>query len=97
FLPDSLRALLGLRHDSARFARDAYLLSAMLAARHANGAVVCMTGKLSATRDPLKPSRLLFRCADAQLAERAARLFGAAEVARPSVPASISFKLDSSP
>jgi len=99
FLPDSLRATLGLRHDAARLARDACLMSAMIACR-ANapgGRATFIVGKVSPSGDPLKPSRLLFRCPDSELPERARRLFGPAEAARPSVPSSISFRLNPAP
>ena len=37
FLPDSLRAALGLRDDNARLARDAFVLAAILAQRESDG------------------------------------------------------------
>lgn len=79
FLPESLRALLGLKTNAARFARDAYLLQALAASRAAGGRLDLLLGKTSAVGDPLRPSRLLFRCADAELPARVALLFGAAE------------------
>lgn len=99
FLPDSLRALLGLRHDAARLARDACLMSAMIACRAATpgGRATFIVGKVGPSGDPLKPSRLLFRCPDPELPARARRLFGPAEAARPSVPSSISFRLNAAP
>ncbi|MDA0578751.1 MAG: PD-(D/E)XK nuclease family protein, partial [Verrucomicrobia bacterium] len=97
FLPDTLCALLGLRHDAARLARDACLMSALVASRAADGTATFIAGKVSATGDPLKPSRLLFRCTDAELPHRAARLFGPADAQRTSVPSAISFQLNSAP
>jgi ATP-dependent helicase/nuclease subunit B len=87
FLPDSARRVLGLPDNESRLARDSYLLAAMLASRPEPGAVQIILGKTTAQGDALKPSRLLFRCADDQaLAARAVRLF-----ARPaSAPAVLS-------
>lgn len=58
FLNDSVRKLLGLDDDAARYARDAYLLSAMLASRP-KGSVTLITARRSPEGDPLLPSRLL--------------------------------------
>jgi len=94
FLPDALKKGLGLRNNETRFARDAYLLSLILASRGQSGRVVLMAGKTSPAGDPLKPSRLLFRCPDSQLAERAELVFREVkdETHKPSF--SITFKLD---
>jgi ATP-dependent helicase/nuclease subunit B len=106
FLPESLRARLGLKTNAARFARDAYLLQAAAACRSQGSAGVppasagagrrdaCATlgrldllfGKTSAAGDPLRPSRLLLQCADAELPARIALLFGAPELAAPNPP-----------
>jgi ATP-dependent helicase/nuclease subunit B len=97
FLPDSMKHRLGLRDDSRRLARDAYLMTSLIEARRARpgGRVCFIAGKTGATGDPLKPSRLLFRCKDAELAERAARLFdGNLHVEQANPPFSISFKLN---
>lgn len=75
FLPESLRARLGLKTNAARFARDAYLLHVIVAARRASGRVDVLLGKISAAGDPLKPSRLLLQCADADLPARIEQLF----------------------
>ncbi|MFZ4394751.1 MAG: PD-(D/E)XK nuclease family protein [Kiritimatiellia bacterium] len=94
FLPDALRRTLGLRDDRLRAARDAFLLHVLLAARaDGRGRVCLLSGKCSAEGDPLRPSRLLFRCPDAQLPARALRLFGALPVTRPDTPATIGFRL----
>ncbi len=77
FLPDLARRALGLSHNSRRLARDAYLLSAMLASRNHEGSLCrIVLGKTSARNDVIKPSRLLFFCPDDILAERVQRLFG---------------------
>ena len=76
FLPESLRARLGLPTGAQRFARDAYLSAAIAASRiGAKGRVDWLVGKTSAAGDPLRPSRLLLRCADEELPARVALLF----------------------
>lgn len=97
FLPDALRARLGLRDNALRFARDAFLLQALIESRRADGRVVLICGRTTAAGDPLKPSRLLFRCPDSALVERTLRLFGPAPDRRVNVPASISFRLQPAP
>lgn len=84
FLPESLRVALGLKHNLARLARDAYLLQAMAAARRKAGRLDLIYTKVSAAGDPRRPSRLLLRCPEAELPERTALLFRAAEAARRS-------------
>lgn len=80
FLPNSARRALGLPDNDARLARDSYLLAAMAAFRPQNGAVQVVFGKTTTEGDVLRPSRLLFRCAeDEALAARALRLFGLPE------------------
>ena len=56
FLPNRLRQELGLPDDEARFARDAYLLTAVLRARER---VRIVAGRRDAEGTPLRPSRLL--------------------------------------
>ncbi len=74
FLPDSLRGTLGMQSNAVRFARDTYLLHCLLAARKP-GAVKLTLCRTGADRDPAKPSRLLFRCPDAELRARVSSLF----------------------
>ncbi|MFA7159063.1 MAG: PD-(D/E)XK nuclease family protein [Kiritimatiellia bacterium] len=75
FLPDSLRKTLGLRDDLSRFARDVYLLKSMVESRRRAGRLFIIAGKCSLSGDPLRPSRLLFRCPAEELPARAGRLF----------------------
>jgi ATP-dependent helicase/nuclease subunit B len=82
FLPESLRERLGLKTNAARFARDAYVLQALAACRAQGGRIDLLFGKTSAAGDPLRPSRLLLRCADAELPPRIAFLFRAPEPAQ---------------
>jgi hypothetical protein len=67
FLPGALRSHLGMPDDGARYARDAYLLSALV---HSREAVVLVAGRLSAGGDPLRLSRLLFAAPDQEVARR---------------------------
>lgn len=75
FLPESLRVALGLKTNAARFARDAHLLHALVASRRAGGRVDVLLGKVAARGEPLRPSRLLLQCADAELPGRIGHLF----------------------
>lgn len=94
FLPDALLVRLGLRHDAERLARDAYLMRSLLESRSGSGRVCFISGKTRAAGDPMKPSRLLFRCADDELPARANNLFGKPDEVDKSYPASISFRLN---
>ncbi len=93
FLPEALRARLGLKTNAVRFARDAYLLSALGAMRAAGGRLDLLLGKTSAAGDPRRPSRLLLRCADAELPARVTQLFRAVESAEPSLAWSRAWQL----
>ncbi len=75
WLPDGLRHDLGLQTNADRFARDAYLLNALAGSRRDSGRIDALFGKFSLAGDPLKPSRLLFRCPDEELPQRALYLF----------------------
>ncbi|MSU25349.1 MAG: PD-(D/E)XK nuclease family protein [Opitutus sp.] len=86
FLPESLRERLGLKTNAARFARDAYLLQALAACRAQRGRLDLFLGKTSAVGDPLRPSRLLLRCPEAELPRRIRFLFSSAEAARANPP-----------
>ncbi len=92
FLPESLRAQLGLKTNAARFAADAYLLQAAVASR-AEGRVDVFFGKTSVAGEPLRPSRLLLRCADADLPERVAFLFREPAAAHAALPWTRAWKL----
>jgi len=94
FLPDSLRTRLHLRDDAARLARDAFLMRGLIESRRDRGRVCFIAGKTSSAGDPLKPSRLLFRCSDKELTGRAERLFGPIKNPRENHPSTVSFMLD---
>ena len=97
FLPDTLRKQLNLRCDADRLARDAYLMRGLVESHRDDGRVCFLVSKTGATRDPLQPSRLLFRCGDAELVERARRLFGDPEDEEAGYPLTISFHLQANP
>ncbi len=97
FLPDSLRALLNIRDDTRRVARDAYLMSELVEARKNDGRTCFIAGKTNSRGDPLTPSRLLFRCRDDELPDRARRLFGDPEETQASYAPTISFQLKAAP
>ena len=69
FLNNTVRKALGLADDDERYARDAYLLSAILESRPPHS-VTLITGRCSNAGDPLLPSRLLFAGDPALIAER---------------------------
>ena len=73
FLPDALRRHLGLLDNQRRYARDAYLLSAILATRPR---VHLIAGRTSADQEPLTPSRLLLATAEDELPDRVLRFYG---------------------
>ena len=94
FLPETLRERLGLKRNAERFACDAYLLASIAAVRTStNGRLDILLGKTTASGDPLRPSRLLLRCADAVLPERVTQLFQPVAAARPSPPWARAWKL----
>lgn len=73
FLPATLRRWLGLPDDEARYARDAYLLSALARSREE---FYLLVGRHTAAGDPLRPSRLLFAASEADVARRVRRFLG---------------------
>ena len=93
FLPESLRETLGLKTNSARFARDAYLLQALAASRTKGGRLDLLFARHSPAGDPLRPSRLLLRCAEPALPGRVEFLFRPVGAVRPNLPWSRAWKL----
>ncbi|WP_193211035.1 PD-(D/E)XK nuclease family protein [Luteolibacter marinus] len=75
WLPEGTRKLLGLSHDGTRAARDAYLLTAMTAARRHDGRVDLLLAKAGAGGDVLLPSRLLLAAGEEDLPARVGLLF----------------------
>ena len=74
FLPDSFRSRLGLRDNRRRYARDAYVLTAML---HSRAQLKFITGRTDSKGNPMIPSRLWFAADPDTLAERIQRFFAA--------------------
>lgn len=66
FLPDRLRARLGLVDDRRRLARDACLLHLLLRSRPE---ILLVSARRDAARNPLAPSRLLLRARGDEVAE----------------------------
>jgi ATP-dependent helicase/nuclease subunit B len=83
FLPEALREKLGLKTSGGRLSRDAYVLAALAACRRMGGQLDLLLGKVSAIGDPLRPSRLLLQCADADLPQRVEFLFREIGAGRP--------------
>jgi ATP-dependent helicase/nuclease subunit B len=73
FLPDSIRADLGLSDNDSRLARDAYLLDCLLRSR-SGSKVQCSYSKFDAEGNPNRPSRLLLRCHSKDLPQRVLQL-----------------------
>jgi hypothetical protein len=84
FLPDSLRRALGLADNARRYARDAYLLTAILASRPE---VTLIGARRDAAGNPRVPSRLLLACDDETLPRRLALFYegGGASAAPASI------------
>lgn len=82
FLPDTLRAHLGLAHNDQRLARDTFLFSELLRAR-TSGDVKLAISLATPKGDPLKPSRLLFLCDNATFVQRVQKLFDEVSTVRP--------------
>jgi ATP-dependent helicase/nuclease subunit B len=93
FLPDTLRRELALRDDRQRLARDGYLLATLVAQRRQGGRVILLAGRTSLAGDPLRPSRLLFRCPDERLVARVAALYRDVPPSRNASAFTTSFKL----
>jgi len=75
FLPEALRAQLGLKTNGQRLAVDAYLMAAAVASRPEVDDALILVGKTAASGDPLRPSRILMGGDDAMLPSRVKTLF----------------------
>lgn len=82
FLPNSLRAALGLPSNDQRLARDAFLLKEMVESRDA-GNVRVYFSRTNANGDIHRPSRLLFLVGDGALPRRVEALFGELPADKP--------------
>lgn len=81
FLPDAVRAKLGLPSQATRHARDAYLLSCLLEA-HGPSRLRLGCSRFRPEGEPNRPSRLLFGCPDGELPERVGKIFQPSPVTR---------------
>jgi len=83
FLPDGLRARLGLVDNARRYARDAFHLTALV---HSRRRLTLIAGRRGAGGDPLRLSRLLMAATGETLARRVLDFTatGGEEVASPS-------------
>ncbi|MEZ5385237.1 MAG: PD-(D/E)XK nuclease family protein [Prosthecobacter sp.] len=98
FLPDSARRALGLRCNDTRFARDACLMTALIESRrHNGGRVDFIFGRTGADGTPLRPSRLLFQCADPELPARTLHFFKKETPFVDPVPWKLAWKLKPRP
>ncbi len=94
FLPEALRAKLGFKTNETRLARDTYLLQALVECRRGAGRLDLVYGKNSAVGDPLRPSRLLLRCADEELPRRVEFLFRASSAVETNFPWTCAWQLE---
>jgi len=92
FMPNTLRKHLELNNDDTIFARDTYLLSAIIESRRENGKTCLLAGKFSSDGTPLKPSRLLFKCEDKYLVDIAGHLFSKPTELISKPPSAIPFR-----
>ncbi len=76
FLPESLRVSLGLTTNDQRYASDSLLFATVQRQLPALARAAIYIPKAAADGTPLRPSRLLFRCDDSSLLQRARQLFG---------------------
>jgi ATP-dependent helicase/nuclease subunit B len=77
FLPNALRARLGMEDNDRRYARDAYQLTAILHSRR----VHVVAGRRTMLGDPLRPSRLLLATSGTNLARRVRTYLGDVDAA----------------
>ena len=89
FLPNGLRAALGLTSNETRLARDSWLLQELVAS-HEPHAVRAYVARTNAMGDICRPSRLLFLCSDDALSSRTRSLFGDAGEAALTPPRKVS-------
>jgi ATP-dependent helicase/nuclease subunit B len=98
FLPDSARRALGLRHNDHRFARDAALVTALVESRRRSGGRVDFVfGRTGTADEPLRPSRLLFQCADADLPARTLYFFNKPPRRADPLPWQLAWRLQPEP
>jgi len=92
FLPDAVRAGLGLPCQATRYARDAYLLSCLLRA-HGPSRLRLGCSRFRPGGEPNRPSRLLFGCPDEELPARVEKIFQPAPAPRRVITRAPGWKL----
>lgn len=101
YLPEGLRKRLAeltrFPTNESRLARDTYLFEALLQCRRDGGRVDFCLGRHSRGGDPLRPSRLLFLCADEDLPDRVRTLFRDAPLPRGNLAWTPGFELQPFP
>ena len=92
FLPDTLRAKLGLPSNTSRYARDAYLMACLL---RGFGPSRLRLGysRFRSGGEPNRPSRLLFGCPDAELPSRVEKIFQPSPLKQDAVTTTSPWKL----
>lgn len=84
WLPNSLRVMLGMKSNTARYARDAFYTRSLVESRRADGEVRFLFGRRAAGGEPMRPSRLILKPgADAQAA-RVKHAFAAPKIEKKS-------------
>lgn len=86
FLPNTLRAHLGMMDNERRLARDVYALNAIL---HSRRRVTLIGGRRDARDEPLHPSRLWFATEPEVIARRVERFYGASAISGAAVLAAL--------
>jgi ATP-dependent helicase/nuclease subunit B len=93
WLPNRARQALALRDNGQRHARDAYLLTALLASRETGGQVDLLFGRTTGREDPLRPSRLLLATDPADLPARVRLLFDSQSSEATALPWTMGWQL----
>lgn len=75
FLPDRLRAQMGLRTNDSRLARDAYVLTVLI---NSKKILHLLLSKANNEGELLSPSRLFFQCEQEEILKRSKRFFSSA-------------------
>ena len=93
FLPESLRETFGLRTNTQRFVRDAYLFEALCRRRQSAGETHILIPQTAADGTPLKPSRILFQGTQETLLDRTRKCFAKPSNTQAQIAHTIAWKL----
>jgi hypothetical protein len=74
-LPDHLRSALHLRNRASRVRKDAFLFKGLIESRRHSGGLRIYVSKVKPSGDACVPSSLLMKCSEAELPQRALKLF----------------------